>query len=56
MQIEDHARLAASTGGCPVAGIGREFNPFVEPNLAEPYGFWLRARKEEPVFYSPELD
>ena len=56
MQIEDHARLAASTGGCPVAGIGREFNPFVDPYLSDPYLFWLRARQSEPVFYSPELD
>ena len=56
MQVEDQAKPAASANSCPVTGIGREFNPFVEPYLAEPYSFWLRARKEEPVFYSPELD
>ena len=56
MQIEDHAKLAASTGGCPVTGIGRDFNPFVDPYLADPYPFWLRARQSEPVFYSRELD
>ncbi|MBI3528141.1 MAG: hypothetical protein HY067_09235 [Betaproteobacteria bacterium] len=26
MQIEDDSKLGASTGGCPVTGIGREFN------------------------------
>lgn len=56
MRIEDDSNIVTSTRGCPVTGIGREFNPFVNPYLAEPYDFWLRARKEEPVFYSPELD
>ena len=56
MQIEDRPKLSASTNRCPVTGIGREFNPFVDPYLAEPYSFWLRARQSEPVFYSPELD
>ena len=30
--------------------------PFVDPYLAEPYSFWMRAREAEPVFYSAELD
>jgi len=41
---------------CPVTGIGREFDPFVDPYLSDPYAFWIRARAAEPVFYSPELD
>jgi cytochrome P450 len=56
MLIDDDARRHASAGGCPVTGIGREFDPFVDPYLADPYPFWLRARQSEPVFYSPELD
>ncbi|MGH7780988.1 MAG: cytochrome P450 [Candidatus Binataceae bacterium] len=48
-----HDRAAAT---CPVTGLGADFNPFVDPYLASPYPFWLRARSEEPVFYSPELD
>jgi len=41
---------------CPVTGIGREFDPFVDPYLSDPYAFWIRARAAEPVFYSPELN
>lgn len=51
---EDSPDRAASR--CPVTGLGAEFNPFVDPYLARPYPFWLRARTEEPVFYSPEID
>ncbi|WP_299429952.1 hypothetical protein [uncultured Meiothermus sp.] len=43
-------------GNCPVTGLGTEFNPFKDPYLADPYPFLTRARREEPVFYSPELD
>jgi cytochrome P450 len=39
-----------------VTGIGREFDPFVDPYLTDPYPFWVRARAAEPAFYSPELD
>jgi cytochrome P450 len=56
MLIDDDARRRAGAGGCPVTGIGREFDPFVDPYLADPYPFWIRARQSEPVFYSPELD
>ncbi|HEX4252501.1 MAG TPA: cytochrome P450 [Pseudonocardia sp.] len=45
-----------ATGRCPVSGIAAEFNPFRNPYLADPYEFLARARAEEPVFYSPELD
>lgn len=56
MQVEDQPKLSASANRCPVKGIGRDFNPFVDPYLAEPNAFWLRARQAEPVFHSPELD
>ncbi len=42
--------------GCPVTGLGAEFNPFEDPYLTDPYPFLARARTDEPVFYSPELD
>jgi cytochrome P450 len=56
MLIDDNARRRAQAKVCPVIGIGGEFDPFVDPYLADPYPFWLRARQSEPVFYSPELD
>jgi hypothetical protein len=56
MQIDGEPRPSADAGRCPVTGLGRDFNPFVDPYLADPYRFWLRARQAEPVFYSPELD
>jgi cytochrome P450 len=56
MLIDDNARRRAHAKACPVIGIGGEFDPFVDPYLADPYPFWLRARQSEPVFYSPELD
>lgn len=56
MLIDDGAKQRGGAGACPVTGIGREFDPFVDPYLADPYPFWLRARRSEPVFYSPELD
>jgi cytochrome P450 len=37
----------------PAAQLAWEFRPF---ELEEPFGFYARARAEEPVFYSPELD
>lgn len=44
---------AAPTGGCPVSRLGAEFNPFHGAQLENPYPFYARARREEPVFYSP---
>lgn len=49
--------VAQRTGGtCPVSHLAGEFNPFEYPYLDNPYEFMARARAEEPVFYSPELD
>ncbi len=38
---------------CPHAELARDFQPF---DLAEPFGFYARARAQAPVFYSPEID
>jgi cytochrome P450 len=32
------------------------FDPFVDPYLSDPYPFWSRAREQEPVFFSPQID
>lgn len=40
------------SSGCPFHKIGEEFKPF---ELNDPFPFYQKARKEEPVFYSEEL-
>jgi hypothetical protein len=37
VRIDEQEKPSASTDQCPVSGIGREFNLFVDPRLAEPY-------------------
>ena len=39
---------------CP--HLGQEFQPFTDPQLNDPYSFYQRARKEEPLFFSPLLN
>ncbi|GAB1542883.1 cytochrome P450 [Scytonema sp. NUACC21] len=39
---------------CP--HLGQEFQPFVNPLLDDPYPFYKRARKEEPIFFSSLLN
>ncbi|WP_016866899.1 MULTISPECIES: hypothetical protein [Fischerella] len=39
---------------CP--HLGQEFQPFVQPQLDDPYSFFQRAREEEPIFHSPILN
>jgi cytochrome P450 len=56
MLIDNDSKGRADPGQCPVTATGREFNPFVDPYLADPYAFWSRARPAEAAFYSPELD
>ena len=53
---EYEAYNAAPGGECPVSGLAAEFKPFSEEYLADPYVFFLRARAEQPVFFSPEMD
>ena len=46
---------AAPAGdGCPASAVGTDFHPFSETYLDDPYPFFERARREEPVFHSPE--
>ncbi|WP_447927147.1 cytochrome P450 [Vreelandella sp. EE27] len=47
-----------SAGKCPFSGggLGDEFNPFEDPYLTNPWPILERARKNEPVFYSPLID
>ncbi|MEL6461865.1 MAG: cytochrome P450 [Cyanobacteria bacterium J06621_15] len=40
-----------STATCPFHA-GKEYQPFVEPQLENPYPFFQIARNQEPVFYS----
>ena len=40
---------------CPASAVARDFAPFSEPYLADPYPFFSRARHEDPVFYSAEM-
>jgi cytochrome P450 len=56
MRLESDPPATELDARCPATGLGREFDPFAEPYLADPYPFWLRARHDEPVFYSPEID
>ena len=44
---------AQSERKCP--HLGEEFQPFINPQLEDPYSFYQRARSEEPLFYSPLL-
>ncbi|MGI5129885.1 cytochrome P450 [Pseudonocardia sp. CA-107938] len=45
--------MTASTSKCPVH---ESYNPFVAPQLDDPFGIWAEARHERPVFYSSLLD
>ncbi|MEM7345576.1 MAG: cytochrome P450 [Chloroflexota bacterium] len=46
----------SNANSCPVTAMGEAFNPFVDPYISDPYAFYEKARAEEPVFYSPEID
>ncbi|BAY81309.1 cytochrome P450 like protein [Calothrix parasitica NIES-267] len=47
----------SQTQGCPFhkEKIGEEYQPFVNPQLSNPYSFYDFARSEQPVFYSSVL-
>ncbi len=53
-QSEPEAPESAPPESCPASALGAAFRPFSETYLADPYPFFERARREEPVFYSPE--
>lgn len=48
--------MTSTVSKCPVSKFAADFNPFTNPYLADPYTPLAQARREEPVFYSPELD
>ena len=52
MKIEDQA-VASASRGCPYSGLGSQYRAFEHEGVHE---FLARARQEEPVFYSPEID
>jgi cytochrome P450 len=49
-----HNSTESDKKSCP--HLADEFQPFVNPQLEDPYTFFKRARKEEPIFYSPLFD
>ncbi|MEY4761162.1 MAG: hypothetical protein RLZZ200_1018 [Pseudomonadota bacterium] len=49
-------RLHVGAGGCPISKLGEAFNPFAGEFLEDPYRFLQTARRDEAVFYSPEID
>lgn len=52
----DTARMYKGGGECPVSAMAAAFNPFAGVFFEDPYAFLAKARCEEPVFYSPEID
>jgi cytochrome P450 len=47
--------MAMMQGQCPVGGLEGGYNPFVAPQLEDPYPVWARAREGQPVFRSDVL-
>jgi cytochrome P450 len=41
---------------CPHSYLAEEFNPWDGAYVDDPYPFFARARRQHPVFYSPEVD
>jgi cytochrome P450 len=41
---------------CPVSSVSSGFQPFSDSYQSDPYSFFKRARREEPVFFSPEVN
>jgi cytochrome P450 len=50
--MNDEKADAGATPACPVSHIGKTFDAFD----AESYSFYARARVEEPIFYSPQIN
>ncbi|MBD2202666.1 cytochrome P450 [Calothrix sp. FACHB-1219] len=48
------AQYPTQSKKCP--HLGAEFQPFVKPQLDNPYAFYQRAQQEEPIFFSPLLN
>src|SRR5262245_22577121 len=41
---------------CSHNHLSEEFSPWDSAYLDNPYPFFARARRQQPVFYSPEID
>jgi cytochrome P450 len=41
---------------CPVASLEDGYNPFVPPQLIDPFPVWAQAREEQPIFHSEVLN
>ncbi|MFS3128585.1 cytochrome P450 [Nocardioides sp. Bht2] len=54
--MNSQAPTSTDAEQCPYSKVATEFNPFVDPYLGQPYEFLAKARSEEPVFYSPEIE
>ncbi len=50
----DHSHSAQTH--CPHSRLAEEFNPWDSAYIDDPYPFFVRARREQPVFYSPDED
>jgi cytochrome P450 len=50
--MSDEKPAAASAGVCPVSHFGESFDAFD----AESHAFYARARTDEPIFYSPQIN
>lgn len=51
MSVKEGDRTPAAESNCPVSHIGNSFNPFD----GDPYDFYTVARREEPIFYNPQI-
>ena len=54
--LEVIADAPAAAGACPLHSAGAEYSPLSPAHLANPHRFYDRARREEPVFFSPMLN
>ena len=52
MSVKQGDPTLAAESKCPVSHIGSSFDPFD----GDPYDFYAVARREEPIFYNPQID
>jgi cytochrome P450 len=48
--------LGSAPARCSHNHLAQEFNPWDSAYLDDPYPFLARARHQQPIFYSPEID
>ncbi|KAF3885732.1 MULTISPECIES: cytochrome P450 [Nostocales] len=53
-QLSEEKGIEKQQKTCP--HLGKEFHPFVNPLLDNPYPFYKHARNEEPIFFSSLLN